>query len=338
MLSFLRLSDILTNCACLWSPRFKSRCSGNAGYGQTPTDFVKSQSTTTTMVRLVLGAVAVSVLALPVGQGLSFGHLRPSNPSPCINRRDTLLGTIGTAVWVPSAVYAVSDDDALTDLPTIDPKTTKRVFMCRHGETEYNRLKKVQGARVDAPLNETGQRQAQSLGQALSRVRPGHLYYSSLLRAKETASIAARQMSSSPDLVCLPSLKEIDFGDAVEGASVSTYRAQITATYAAWSMGQLDARIAQDGENLAQVQHRVWAATQSMLNGNASVIAAVSHSSYLRVFLSTVDTGFSMVQASYLQIPNCAIHVVDFDKREDSAQSPYGRVVRTSETRHLILI
>jgi broad specificity phosphatase PhoE len=216
----------------------------------------------------------------------------------------------------------------------IDPKTTKRVFMCRHGETEYNRLKKVQGARVDASLNETGERQAQLLGQALSRVNPEHLYHSNLLRARQTASIAASQMPSSPDLVCLPSLKEIDFGDAIEGAPVSTYRAQMTATYAAWATGQLDARMAQDGESLADVQDRVWAATQSMLNGDASVVAAVSHSSYLRVFLSTVDEGFSMVQASYLQIPNGSIHVVDFKTH----QPQNGRVVRTSETRHLITI
>lgn len=283
-----------------------------------------------------LAAVTVLCLTLPVGQGLDITDLPPINPSRVINRREAVVGTINALLWLPSAMYAVVDNDALADLPMINPTTTKRVFMCRHGETEYNRLKKVQGARVDAPLNQTGQRQATSLGLALSRVRVENLYHSNLLRAKQTALIAASQMLPSPDLVCLPSLKEIDFGAAAEGASVSAYRGLISATYAAWALGQPDARMTQDGESLTQVQDRVWAATQSMLHTDASVIAAVSHSSYLRVFLSTVDKRFSMVQASYLQIPNCAIHVVDFEKA-DPPPTLYGRVVRTSETRHLLV-
>lgn len=248
-----------------------------------------------------------------------------------------MLRTAGSALWLPSAAYAVvSDDfDALADLPKIDPKSTKRLFMCRHGETEYNRLKKVQGARTDAPLNETGEQQARALGQALSRVNPKQFYHSDLLRAKQTAYIAKSQLRSSPGRVaCLPSLKEIDYGVASEGAPISTYRAQMVATYAAWAMGQSDARMQEDGESLTQVQDRVRAATQFMLNEDASVIAAVSHSSYLRVFLSTVDKGFAMSQATSLQIPNCSIHVVDFDKADPLWRN--GRVVRTSEARHLV--
>lgn len=44
----------------------------------------------------------------------------------------------------------------LLDLPPITAGCV-RVYLCRHGQTEYNRLRKVQGARVNPPINQTGQ-------------------------------------------------------------------------------------------------------------------------------------------------------------------------------------
>ena len=49
--------------------------------------------------------------------------------------------------------------DCLADLPPI-PTNCVRLYLCRHGQTEYNRLKKIQGSRIDAPLNDTGRKQA----------------------------------------------------------------------------------------------------------------------------------------------------------------------------------
>lgn len=274
-------------------------------------------------------------LILVVVDSLSTSTSSDAVVTDSTNRRKALLQIIGTTpLWLPSAVYAISDEESLNDLPMIEPNNSKRIFMCRHGETEYNRLKKVQGARIDAPLNDTGERQAKMLGLALSYVQPQHIYHSSLLRARQTASIASQQLPSPPALESLPSLKEIDFGNTADGAHVSMYRAQMTATYAAWAIGDSEARMTVQGESLAEVQERVRMATLTMLDTDASCVAAVSHSSYLRVFLSTVDQGFSLTRASSLQIPNCSIHVVDFDKRPRQ-DLWYGKVVRTSEARHL---
>ena len=49
--------------------------------------------------------------------------------------------------------------DCLADLPPILTNCV-RLYLCRHGQTEYNRLKKVQGSRIDALLNDTGRKQA----------------------------------------------------------------------------------------------------------------------------------------------------------------------------------
>ena len=61
------------------------------------------------------------------------------------------------------------DFDCLRDLPPVT-RDCVRVYLCRHGQTENNRLHLVQGARVDPPLNDTGRQQASRIGKVLSRI------------------------------------------------------------------------------------------------------------------------------------------------------------------------
>jgi len=63
-------------------------------------------------------------------------------------------------------------------------------YLVRHGETEWNALKLVQG-HTDIPLNEKGEHQAKNLGQKLNKIRFDSIFSSDLLRAKKTAEIIA---------------------------------------------------------------------------------------------------------------------------------------------------
>jgi len=118
-----------------------------------------------------------------------------------------------------------------------------------------NRLRKIQGARIDAPINETGKKQAELLGQALARTEapPELLLHSPLQRAQQTAAIAANQLSTRPPLKKVDSLAELDFGPFAEGAQVEQMRASMVGTYAAWAAGNLDARMAGGGESGQEV-------------------------------------------------------------------------------------
>ncbi len=58
-------------------------------------------------------------------------------------------------------------EDCLLDLPPC-PENYVRIYLCRHGQTENNRLHLVQGARINPPINEVGQQMAARIGQALS--------------------------------------------------------------------------------------------------------------------------------------------------------------------------
>lgn len=159
-----------------------------------------------------------------------------------------------------------SNVDCLLDLPPIDTTKFIRLLLCRHGETEYNRLKLMQGARVNSSINDTGKQQAMSLGQALASYHhqqqqvstkarePFVIFHSPLLRAQQTATIATTQFPQAtnkqrPIITMLPSLMEIDFGSDWDDEPVEKMKAKRYATYAAWSMGELDVRMSDDGES-----------------------------------------------------------------------------------------
>lgn len=64
------------------------------------------------------------------------------------------------------------------------------IYLTRHGETDWNVKKIVQG-HTNNPLNKTGIKQAKQLREKLAHVKFDAFYSSDLLRAKQTAEIVA---------------------------------------------------------------------------------------------------------------------------------------------------
>ena len=165
------------------------------------------------------------------------------------SRRMVLRGSLSLASALVASTARAADDEpnleCLLDLPPLDRDNYVRLYVCRHGQTENNRLGKIQGARVDPSLNETGEQQAARLGQALMRVLPEPpeaVFHSPLTRARETAHIASSAFPSST-LKTLPALAEVDFGPALEGQSADEFRTQMRGTYVEWAMGDINCRM-----------------------------------------------------------------------------------------------
>ncbi|NIJ03603.1 histidine phosphatase family protein [Frigoribacterium faeni] len=86
------------------------------------------------------------------------------------------------------------------------------LYLVRHGETDWNRARRIQGA-TDIPLNDLGRRQAAEAGDLLARRRVERVLASPLSRAAETGSIIARRLGlPAPELV--PAVAERRYGDA----------------------------------------------------------------------------------------------------------------------------
>ena len=69
------------------------------------------------------------------------------------------------------------------------PKTL-RIFVARHGQTDWNLQKRLQG-QTNTELNETGRGQAMELGKKISGMGIQHVYTSALKRSMETGALAA---------------------------------------------------------------------------------------------------------------------------------------------------
>lgn len=91
-----------------------------------------------------------------------------------------------------------------------------RFFLVRHGETEWNKIRRIQGV-SDIPLNDTGRAQAASLGDILAAHTFDLLVSSPLSRAVETATIIATRLGM-PEPLIVPDLIERNYGEA-EGSN-----------------------------------------------------------------------------------------------------------------------
>lgn len=91
-----------------------------------------------------------------------------------------------------------------------------KLYMIRHGETEWNRQKLLQG-QSDVPLNDYGRELAKVTADAIKDIPFDKVYSSPLCRAFETAQILAGKYGIQTD----DRLKEICFG-AGEGVKSET--------------------------------------------------------------------------------------------------------------------
>lgn len=89
-----------------------------------------------------------------------------------------------------------------------------RIYLIRHGETDLNKHKILQG-RSDHELNEYGRELACVTGKALKDVSFDLVFTSPLKRAKETAQllISENERSVQPPIIDEERIQEISFGD-----------------------------------------------------------------------------------------------------------------------------
>lgn len=88
----------------------------------------------------------------------------------------------------------------------------KKFLFVRHGETDWNRLKKIQG-HTDIELNENGRLKAKDVAHIAKKYPISHVYVSPLKRALETAHIIMSHFPDPVSYTMIDSLKERGWGD-----------------------------------------------------------------------------------------------------------------------------
>lgn len=86
----------------------------------------------------------------------------------------------------------------------------KTIYFVRHGQTEFNLQKRLQGWR-DSPLSENGVEQVKRVAKAVEQLDAVKGFASPLGRAQQTAGIIRDEISF--DFEALDDLREVSFGD-----------------------------------------------------------------------------------------------------------------------------
>ena len=224
---------------------------------------------------------------------------------------------------------------AIRPFPVSISMTTRHLLLVRHGQTDYNLRSKIQGRGIDAPLNRTGERQADLLGDYLRRYAPGALHSSSLLRARQTAGRIAQavQPNGSRLASAHPELDEMDFG-RLEGVDVDAIRPRLDTLLQRWSAGDADAA-AEQGESPRQVFERAHGRVlQLLMESSHEHTVFVLHGRLLRILFSQwIGEGFHAMD----QFPHHNANVNHLVWNRDPALGYEGRfeAVYLNKTDHL---
>jgi probable phosphoglycerate mutase len=186
-------------------------------------------------------------------------------------------------------------------------RTETRFYFVRHGETEYNRQRIVQGRGIDSVLNPTGQEQAQALADRLASVSFDAIYASSLRRAQQTAKILARPHADASTKY-LADLDEMAWG-VYEGAHPSPDRdAKLDAIKERWRQGAFHEPI-EGGESILDVQRRALRAVNHMLEREEGcTVLVVTHGRFLRIVLASLLDEYGLARMHELPHSNTAVN------------------------------
>ena len=199
-----------------------------------------------------------------------------------------------------------------------------RVILVRHGETEWNRLRRIQGGNSNIPLNENGEQQAESVALRLKAEQIQAICSSPLQRSLDTAQAIARHHQMEVDLE--PDLVELNLGE-LEGTLIDDLVKSFNELLITNSQGEALPRVP-GGESLIEVQQRAWGAVQRLVSQHPEgVIVVVSHFfAILTIICSALN--LPLAQMRRLRLGPGSISTLAFDK-----QTP--RLVLFNDTCHL---
>ena len=183
----------------------------------------------------------------------------------------------------------------------------KRLYLLRHGQTEFNVKKLVQG-RCDSPLTDLGRQQAGAAAAWLKahNVVPDKVVSSPLGRAMDTANLVATELLGA-------------------GAAVEPCEGIIERCYGTFEEGPHDALptdvwdpgedlVPFGGEGSRALQERMVATlTNLMSTEDTKTLLAVSHGSASRQFIKAAAPADFKLPT---KLPNCAIMIFDFKEEE----------------------
>lgn len=203
-------------------------------------------------------------------------------------------------VLVIALVVLVAPPSLFAQAPAAKNAESLRLYIARHGETDWNVQHKLQGI-TDIPLNENGRRQAAALAESLKGVHLDAIYSSTLSRSRLTAQTVA---GNTMTVKSLDGLRERNYGHFQGGSDTAP---EYTRRMNVWD-DRLD-----DGESLNQLLARASASLAQIRrehpSGNVLIVGhRITNQTLLRALLDLTPE-----QAVAITQDNDEVYLVELD-------------------------
>lgn len=188
----------------------------------------------------------------------------------------------------------------MVEIPTTQ---VTRICLVRHGETEWNAERRIQG-QIDIGLNATGLRQAAAAGRWLKGAGIVALYSSDLKRAWTTALALGDALGLTPSAV--PEMRERQYG-VFEGLTYEEAKANHPDGYAAFEGRNADYDF-ENGESLKAMYARVIGKLKEIAAAHPGRnVAVVLHGGVLDI-INRFVRGNSLETPRDFLIPNAGLN------------------------------
>ncbi len=180
-----------------------------------------------------------------------------------------------------------------------------RIYLIRHGQTEWNRQNRYQGW-SNVPLNETGKQQAGEVAGVFADNAPAVIYTSELVRAEETAGIIGNRHNIPVKKT--GKLNELSFGEWEGRTHEEIARSSPSDWERIWK-NPSDFR-PPGGESVQELHTRVGSIWKTLREESASPVIVVAHGGTLRTLILEI-LGASLDSFWRIQLDFCSISRVD---------------------------
>ena len=185
----------------------------------------------------------------------------------------------------------------------VHTKEDRTLFILRHGFTDYNKQKILQGS-IEIQLNDEGHEQERKEGEKLKNQNIKFIIASDLTRAKETAEII--QKITGGEIFTTDKLREKSFGD-IEGVHVEEAKIKYPEI-------NLYEGKAPNGESYKETEERVFAELEKIIENHSGNLVIVSHGAVMRTMIRRIKNIDPKLIMEIEKIGNCEILPIDIMK------------------------
>lgn len=186
-----------------------------------------------------------------------------------------------------------------------------KLILIRHGETYWNKERRIQGGSSDTELSEVGLKQANLLTSFLKGENVSVIVSSPLKRALDTAKAIASQHKIPVEIEA--GLKEIEVGE-MEGLSASSLNTGFSQyLMRGWQEGG-SGRLP-GGESFVELQQRSWACIERLLAEHKDRTAVVVSHYFVILAIIFKALGLQLDYLPKFRLDTGGVSIIEFNER-----------------------